>query len=646
MSENVSNPTAWISLVNSAILPESPCIKVVDIVTLTNIEDNEDHFLAPDRVVPTSDTLYFLFQPLGKTFIQIWDVHSCQLVCTIHPQHQCYPHQCHMTQDGSTLSVVHASGTTISVDLWDIHSSAFIRKLDVPEHGHLRDLAPAISPDDRKLALAAHDGVRIYDLHTGIVLSSPGRETAPREIVYVVGWSPNSDWLLTCTDSGSAIVWQVTDNALEPITDTIQLNCWYNTFSTPNIIFSGDKIIYGDKKQITIGHLENGHFQTRVQKHLSVRPFRPLAVSPDGQIFVCTTLDDECVIVDTISGNIIGGPLDESGEKYISSLRFASGGKQLIGLCPYTNIRVWDVEAAIAQYRPVNLQAEPITSSASNEDRGPSTSTPTAPRNALRSRSGSLDSSILNLPISDVATPSATLLTPTTTQTPYTRRREDRKPIEYDSLLDLPATDAPIRPSAQGSPPNALRSSQESRGSKNEGEPAVAASSAPAHSRGRARLTALWSRIRRRRKPGPTPERESRAHKNKSNSGSIPMRDLSDAPVLPSAPAPTNHSEIVEVAAGRLDDRLVIAPPRKKKKKPPAAPPPPPVENEEVQPTSQSNASSSPSSGSSSSLTDSDAESIDWLDYICFCMCCPSNRTKKKKRKEKGKRVVDDSGQS
>ncbi|KAH7916651.1 hypothetical protein BJ138DRAFT_1138869, partial [Hygrophoropsis aurantiaca] len=228
---------------------------------------------------------------------------------------------------------------------------------------------------------------------------------------------------------------------------------------------------------------------------------------------------------------------------------------------------------------------------------------------------------------------SATLSTPT--PTPYTRRRERRKPTEYDSLLDLPATGVPVRPPAQDSPSNAPRSPPALQRSGNQSEAAAVAPGAPGHSQRRAPLTALWARIRRRRKPSPTSERGSRAHKNKPKSESISMRDLADTPELPSAPTPTHDSGIVEVAAGRLDERLIIAPPRKKKKKNP--PVPPPLTSEDLQPASQSNVSSSSSLRSSSSHTDSDAESIDWLDYICFCMCLPSNKAKKKKRKEKEK---------
>ncbi|KAH7910503.1 quinon protein alcohol dehydrogenase-like superfamily [Hygrophoropsis aurantiaca] len=536
-----------------------------------------------------------------------------------------------MSSNGKNLLVVDGKGMeATSVELWDIHSSAFVRKLELG----VEKIGPFVSnsPDARKLGYTNNGfSVHIYNLDTNTRLSS---EPQTGGYIYVVGWSSNSDRLLTCTEKGNARVWRVTDSSFEPITDTIQLDCSYYP-PQDTILYLGDKIIYlNRRRKPVIGHLENRQLQTQVLQDPEDYRY-PYALSPDHRMFACGTRDQTSAIIrDAASGNIIGGPI-KGGEKKICSLSFSPDGKQLVSLHHFTDIRIWDVESVIEQYRVANPQTEANTSSALNE--GPSSSTPPAPANTLRARSNSADSSILNLPISDVDTPSATLSMSMPTQTPYTRRREARKPIEYDSLLDLPATDVPIRPCTQNSPSDTPESSPAPQRSGNPPEAAAITPSAPGHSQLRARFTALWARIRRRRKPGPTPERGSRAHKNNSKSESIPMRDLSDAPVPAPAPAQTDDSGIMEVAAGRLDDRLIIAPPRKKKKLP-VSPPLQAAENVEVQPASQSNASSSSSSsGSSSSQTDSDAESIDWLDYLCFCMCLPSNKMKKKRRKEKEK---------
>ncbi|KAH7910506.1 hypothetical protein BJ138DRAFT_1114059 [Hygrophoropsis aurantiaca] len=606
-----------IPIANSSIVPESPCIKIVNIVgKLSNgLFPNYD-------VVPTSDTLYFLFQPIlaGESFIQIWDDSS----------------------DGNSLFLVQESGIRATIDLWDIHSSTFIRKLGGTERLDQNNLAFVLSPDDRKLAVSSYDRLHIYDVHTGTLLSSCRLLSGTA----VIGWSQNGDWLLTNARDDSMtsfIMWLITDDGdVEPINVRHTLNCpWHD--ASRCIQFSGDTIICVNEitSYITIYHLENGHLQVRVQKHYEECGGH-LRFSLDTRMFACTTEDGTCVIIrDAISANIIGGPLQISYGKKIVSLDFASNGKQLVGCLIDTSIGdtaiyIWDLEAAIEQYRVANLQAETNHPRLSKKKGRQVTAHQGIPAKRAESRSNSIGSSILNLPMSDVATPSASPSPPT--QTPYTQRREARKPIDYDSLLDLPATDTPIRPRTHNAPSDAPRSPPAPQGSGNQLEAAAVVPSAPGHSQRRARLTALWARIRRRRKPGPTLEQGSRARKNKSKSESNPMRDLSDAPVLPSAPAPTDDPGIVEVAAGRLDDRLVIAPPRKKKKKKlPVSPPLQAAENAEVQPASQSNASSAASSASSSSQTDSDAESIDWLDYICFCMCLPSNKTKKKKRKEKEK---------
>ncbi|KAH7911643.1 Quino protein amine dehydrogenase [Hygrophoropsis aurantiaca] len=640
MSEDldISNSKVGISLVNSSIVPESPCIKIVDIVDVAN---DEELFLTsdllPQLVAPTSNTLkYLFFCPRHNFYIQIWDVHACQLVSTIDMEYNyvSVPRGRAVTNDGNTFLCARGPGDygISSVDIWDIRSSTFIRKLEM--NGVFSPFL-YISPDSRRLAVSEGRRVHVYDLHTGIMLSSHTLARYPGPII--IGWSPNSDRLLTCEIPdddpkrriANVTIWQTTDNAVEPVIDPIRLNCTHLTLSS-HILFSGDKIIYVYRGELLIEHLDNGHFQVRVPRyHLGEYMLGPCALSPDGQVFACTARDYSCVIVDATSGSIIGGPL-WGGCGLISSLYFAANGGQLVCLSNCAGIRVWDVKAALEQYRPVYLQKEANASPAPNAV-APSTSTFAAPRNVPRARSNSVGSSILNLPIADVPTPSVTLLTLTPTQTPYTRRREGRKPIEFDSLLDIPRSVHVL--------PLMLLGLHQRRRSGNPPEAAAITPSAPGHSQRRARLTTLWARIRRRRKPGPTLEQGSRARRNKSRSESIPMRDLSDAPVLPSAPAPTDDSGIVEVAAGRLDDRLIIALPRKKKKKLPASPPLQAAENAEVQPASQSNASSSVSS---SSLTDSDAESIDWLDYICFCMCLPCNKSKKKKRKEKLKRKEGD----
>ncbi|KAH7911648.1 hypothetical protein BJ138DRAFT_1113030 [Hygrophoropsis aurantiaca] len=640
MNEDVSDPTAWISLVDSSSVPESPCIKIVDIVEL--VQDSILYMNSPmdpnHRLVSVSDTLYFLFCPDGESFIQFWDVHSCQLVGTIDPQYESTYDAKHLTSDGKTFLVgCEGNDAATSVDLWDVCSTTFIRTLETGTKAFYPSLFTGTSPDGRKLAYAHDHTVHIYNLYTDIQWSSQTRQKSHK----VVGWSPNSDHLLTCTFDGNAVVWRLTENGFKSITD-VQLNLHYDPWApsldrSPEVVFTGDKLIYLDKEgDIIIHPLEDGHLHVRVQRYLALHFAGPRALSLDGQMLALAPhIGSQCTLIDTTSGNVIGGPLGSAGENSLCALCFSADGKQLVGLHGQETICVCDVEAALEQYRATNSKTEANNSSApKSASEGPSSSVPTAPRNALRAQSNSVGSSILNLPISDVATPSATLSTPTSIPMPYTRRCEERKPIEYDSLLDLPATgsDAPIRPRALAAP---LQPPPDSQKSGNSADHPGAVFTAPDHSRRRAALTALWARIRRRRKPSPTPD--PRSHGDRSTP--IPLRDLSTAPATASssrsAPAPTE--EIVEVAAGRLDDRLVIAPPRKKKKKLPAAPPLSASENEQVQPASQSNASSSSSesSGSSSSLTDSDAESIDWLDYICFCMCCPSNKTKKKKRKEK-----------
>ncbi|KAH7910505.1 Quino protein amine dehydrogenase [Hygrophoropsis aurantiaca] len=386
MSESldISDSKVGISLVNSSVIPESPCIKIIDIVDVANDKElllaNTDLLPILQWVAPTSDTLKFLFCPRKNSFIQIWDVHACQLVSTIDMGYNCIsiPRGWAVTNDGKTFLC--APGDTImsSVELWDIHSSTFIRKLEMGIfYPHL-----CISPDSRRLAVADsdHHRVHIYDLQTGIIRSSSHAPATPRYPI-IVGWSPNSDRVMTYESLGnhtsgvaSAIVWQVTDSAVEPVTEPIQLNCAHLLYPR-HIMFSGDRIIYLYHGELLIGHLENGHFQVRVQERREDL-LGPCALSPDGQMFACITRDHNCMIVDATSGSIIGGPLGNGGN-YIHSLCFASNGDELVVLCYYASIRVWDVKAALEQYRVAHSQKDANASSAPNEAAA-STSTPTA----------------------------------------------------------------------------------------------------------------------------------------------------------------------------------------------------------------------------------------------------------------------------
>ncbi|KAH7911644.1 Quino protein amine dehydrogenase [Hygrophoropsis aurantiaca] len=392
MSEDIPKPTVQNPLVNSSVVPESPCIKIFDIRNL--VPDGYDQKnLSPINyyIAPTSraDTFYFLVCPWGGTCIQIWDDHTCQLVGTIDPQFTSFPYQWHVTGDGNTLLVVSGSGAgqaSLLVDLWDIHSSTLVRKLETG--AVVSQPYVSISPDARKLAYRDDYGkVHIYNLNTDIQWSSQTLQGSH----IIVGWSPTSDHLLACTLNGHAIVWRVTDSTFECVTD-IQLDrsgisLGWNT----DIVFSGDKIIYLNKKLgIIIRPLENEHLQLRVRRHISSTQdiAVPRALSPDGQMLACTTPNHNCIIIATASGNIIGGlKLGKDG-----LLCFSSNGKQLVSMSRFDDIRVWDIEAAIEQYRAANSQTEGSTSS---PNEGSSTSTPVAPRNAPRARSNSSDSSIL-----------------------------------------------------------------------------------------------------------------------------------------------------------------------------------------------------------------------------------------------------------
>ncbi|KAH7911182.1 hypothetical protein BJ138DRAFT_1101280 [Hygrophoropsis aurantiaca] len=199
-----------------------------------------------------------------------------------------------VTKDGNTL-VVASWSDTYTMNFYDLLTSHCIRTLELPGNNtryHDGKDRFLISPEAHKLARSRDGELLVFDLHTGAMLRSPiDHDPAEELFTEIIAWSPNVGRfeLLTRATNGSAIIWRVTVNSVEPITDPFQLNYIDVTCAPFGIMFTGDRIIYESKERdIIIGHFENRQF--RIGLLLGPRVFyhRFLSLSPDGQLFAAS----------------------------------------------------------------------------------------------------------------------------------------------------------------------------------------------------------------------------------------------------------------------------------------------------------------------------------------------------------------------
>ncbi|KAH7908237.1 quinon protein alcohol dehydrogenase-like superfamily [Hygrophoropsis aurantiaca] len=363
---------------------------------------------------------------------------------------------------------------------------------------------------------------------------------------------------------------------------------------------------------------------------------RQIALSPDGRQIASASEDQTVRVWDLSERRQIGEPLQGQGKPSFTSVAWSPNGRSVVAGDDRGDIHMWSISSLKDS---VDVTAPALVTS--NSARTP------------RSRTDSLSSSILNLPAGSSPTPPQS---PQLNTDPAEDIWEYSSNESFDSVLDLPADGtrpaqrrrrrrrraAPV--ASTSSPP--IQASVPPRHSP----PLDQASSPPAQTTPAAHVEAdapasrvgalgrLWKRRRtlprwtRRRprknrdephgnrpvQPDPAPPRPASPHSELAadhadatpkprtisrfltRSRRQPPNDTLGPENIEMRPPPGQQrrnrnasartrprrqpqSEVVNVAAGRLDQRLAA---------------------------------------SSNKWTDK----IDWLDYICFCMCCPWNK--------------------
>ncbi|KAH7930833.1 WD40 repeat-like protein [Leucogyrophana mollusca] len=438
----------------------------------------------------------FIVSGSGDKDIRIWDAETGETVGAPLGPNDRGIWELTISPDGKII---------VSVDLgsyptriWDFETRRVIHTFDA---GVVFSLA--ISPDSRYVITGSGNRlVQKWDLETGARVVGPME--GHTSYVAAVAWSADGERIASTSYDGTTRVWNATDGSL--VAGPFRADPVYHSRS---IVFSrdGSQIILGmENGDIRVLGTQDGRLRNApLTGHKGA--IISLALSPDGRRIASASETDSTVrIWDTATGRLAARPLDhgEMGK----GIAYSPDGKYVASSGADGDIRIWDVEAAVASY---------IAS---------------VPKNGTRNTNKGelLDSSILDLPATaDVGHAESGHHAPPGTQKATRTHVSDPA---YDSILDLPAT---LEPHPGGRPPPRRAAKAENVATE---PPAPPKTSQPG------RLTRLWARFRPR-----TPRRGS----------SITMRPSSGARNQPAAPP------VVDVPHAQDFPRVVIAAPRDRK---------------------------------------------------------------------------------
>ncbi|KAH7911181.1 hypothetical protein BJ138DRAFT_955419 [Hygrophoropsis aurantiaca] len=443
MSDPVPLPILSAPIAVSSTIPESPCIKILDFL---GVQDFIDPNIYGFR--HTSETQYLLYRSQATNHtLQIWDMNSFELVSVVDAQ--ILPTRVRswtLTNDRNALVIAFCSIDTCTIKWYDLHSRKFVRTLELPGNNKEYEIEESmlITYDGRKLIRVFDSEIRIFDLRTGIMLrSTAAHDLAKGYFTEIVGSYPNLDRheILTYATNEVAAVWRASDDSFELVTGPFRLGV-HSISGRTSIRFTGDRIIYENPDGgLTIGYFENGQFQVEVQHSSPQAQFpRNYSLSSDCQMFAVRYPGSGTMFVirNAYSGNIIAGPLPYDDE--IWQWGFSPDGKHFT-TSSRSRIRVWDVEAAIEQYRIANA---PLANSSLPKEKETLNfrSTGQFQHDGPRRRSSSSDHSLLSLPATSepersTAPPADNVVASEVLSIFYGRQRERRNQIDFDSLLDV-----------------------------------------------------------------------------------------------------------------------------------------------------------------------------------------------------------------
>ncbi|KAH7904984.1 quinon protein alcohol dehydrogenase-like superfamily [Hygrophoropsis aurantiaca] len=566
--------------------------------------------------------------------VRIWDVESQQQVGKS-LMHDFDVHSMALSPDERRL----VSGGE-GVVLWDLEGRTVLWKREASEVYGYR---VAYSPDGRLIAANQYGGtIELLNAETGEQIRYPLRVG---ETVYCLAFSPDGGRLAAGSDKGNVQVFDVATG------ETVVGPIVAHTHTVRSLIytFDGQQIITASGDfSIRVWDAATGqNISGSMLGHKS--DIWQIPLSPDGQRLASVSFDSTVRVWDLKTRRQIGGPLRTQESHRCYSVAWSPNGRSIVSGFEGGKIHLWD--------------APPLDDhTAIPQAPAPTASSPPAPSTS-QSRANSISSSILNMRAGSSPTPPQSL-------------RADTGPDEdnnweystnesFDSVLDAPAdvtqpaqrrkrrhrrrapvasTPSPAIPVLPNVPPSIVHPSAPPQ-NQTSASPVIDHPTPEGHGAADS-PTSRVSALRRLWRQRPTLSRWTRRKTSKNrnepheNQPVHPSPAPNNGPQSPSAVATSVHSAMAVGDAeattpkpnviSRLFTRskrpTIDTTPEHIEMRPPQTPP----HRNPAPHTRRQSAVVNVAAGrldrrmaaSSNKWTDK----IDWLDYICFCMCCPWNK--------------------
>ncbi|KAH7906409.1 hypothetical protein BJ138DRAFT_1117597 [Hygrophoropsis aurantiaca] len=495
-------------------------------------------------IVFTPDNNYAISNEQAKS-ISIWDANTSQMIGSLVDPRERSIVSLAVSPDGRRLVTMSDDN---SVRIWDLRTRSIIHTLPLGiNRSFVRCVA--ISPNGCRFLHTYHVNMRLADLDTGTILFDLYAESAGHSIALMFAWCPDNEAIAVVSVSG-VVVLKATDGTLvSRFSAAPRSSC---AMFSPD----GQAIICGDVEgDITIYSAADGRLLQNLQVELHDDQITALVGSPDGTRFASAS-SSAVVVWDARVYAVIAVPVTD----LTRNIGHVAYGKYLAISSSNGTISIWDIDAVIEAYQ----KSHPVSKT----------------QGTGRTESASV---VFLAPF-----PSASVSYSYAPRIPRIRGPRG----DSDSFLDLPETeniDIEVTDSVEAAVPRSSRT--------------------------RERLhSTLWPRLRSHYPPHANNAKKSllislfrksnslnqkRTESTVNQESGEKQRAVSDS--LSRLPV----EDFTEVPAGRLDERLSIAPPRSKVP-------------EHVDFNGNKDNDNNTKPNNKASLLD--AESIDWLDYMRFCL--------------------------